>query len=214
MSMRLTFQCGSGKKRLFKSEKEAYHTFAENFESAREKKMEKEANRICRKGVDAEVEGKKNMKTLITLKNKRCEETSLVMAPTSSGPLLCNFALDEPCKGTHILVEALEREDVTDLFAYRGGASMEIHLALTCSPSITNHLLRHEQTPSSTQSPLSPSPTRSLVETPIVEVTRSITKHNCQVLNVDDNPRIIKEAFFLATNGRPGPVLVNILKDI
>ncbi|WOL10747.1 acetolactate synthase [Canna indica] len=48
-------------------------------------------------------------------------------------------------KGANILVEALEREGVTDLFAYPGGASDEIHQALTRFPSIINHLLRHEQ---------------------------------------------------------------------
>ncbi|KAG0500672.1 hypothetical protein HPP92_000744 [Vanilla planifolia] len=55
------------------------------------------------------------------------------------------FAADEPHKGADILVEALERESVTDVFAYAGGASMEIHQALTRSLSITNHLFRHEQ---------------------------------------------------------------------
>ncbi|KAE8702949.1 Acetolactate synthase 1 [Hibiscus syriacus] len=49
---------------------------------------------------------------------------------------------------------------------------------------------------------------------PIVEVTRTITKHNYLVLDVDDIPRIITEAFFLATSDRPGPVLIDITKDI
>jgi acetolactate synthase-1/2/3 large subunit len=56
--------------------------------------------------------------------------------------------------------------------------------------------------------------TDAFQETPIVEVTRSITKHNYLVLDVDDIPRIIKEAFFLASSGRPGPVLIDIPKDI
>lgn len=47
-----------------------------------------------------------------------------------------------------------------------------------------------------------------------VQVTRSITKHNYLVMNVDDIPRVIREAFFLASSGRPGPVLVDIPKDI
>lgn len=41
-------------------------------------------------------------------------------------------------------------------------------------------------------------------ETPIVEVTRQITKHNFLVMNVDDIPRVMKEAFYLARTGRPG----------
>lgn len=56
--------------------------------------------------------------------------------------------------------------------------------------------------------------TDAFQETPIVEVTRSITKHNYLVLDVEDIPRIVREAFFLATSGRPGPVLIDIPKDI
>jgi acetolactate synthase-1/2/3 large subunit len=52
---------------------------------------------------------------------------------------------DEPRKGSDILVQALEREGVDTLFAYPGGASMEIHQALTRSPTIKNYLCRHEQ---------------------------------------------------------------------
>ena len=42
-------------------------------------------------------------------------------------------------------MQALEREGVDTLFAYPGGASMEIHQALTRSPNIKNYLCRHEQ---------------------------------------------------------------------
>ncbi|XAR50331.1 Acetolactate synthase [Bertholletia excelsa] len=56
--------------------------------------------------------------------------------------------------------------------------------------------------------------TDAFQETPIVEVTRSITKHNYLVLDVEDIPRIVREAFFLASSGRPGPVLIDIPKDI
>lgn len=51
----------------------------------------------------------------------------------------------EPRKGADILVQALEREGVGRVFAYPGGASMEIHQALTRSPTIRNILCRHEQ---------------------------------------------------------------------
>lgn len=56
--------------------------------------------------------------------------------------------------------------------------------------------------------------TDAFQETPIVEVTRSITKHNYLVLDVEDLPRIVKEAFYLASSGRPGPVLIDVPKDI
>jgi acetolactate synthase-1/2/3 large subunit len=45
-------------------------------------------------------------------------------------------------------------------------------------------------------------------------ITQSITKHNFLVTEARDIPRIIKEAFHIATTGRPGPVLVDIPKDI
>ena len=45
-------------------------------------------------------------------------------------------------------------------------------------------------------------------------ITRPCTKHNWLVKNINDLPRIIHEAFEVATTGRPGPVLVDIPKDI
>ncbi|KAM3243409.1 hypothetical protein ACQJBY_055380 [Aegilops geniculata] len=182
-------------------------------------------------------------------------------AATSAAPpatALRPWGPSEPRKGADILVEALERCGIVDVFAYPGGASMEIHQALTRSPVITNHLFRHEQGeafaasgyarasgrvgvcvatsgPGATnlvsaladalldsipmvaitgQVPRRMIGTDAFQETPIVEVTRSITKHNYLVLDVEDIPRVIQEAFFLASSGRPGPVLVDIPKDI
>ena len=51
-------------------------------------------------------------------------------------------------------------------------------------------------------------------ETPIVEVCRGITKHHYLVTDVTDLPRVMKEAFHIATTGRPGPVLVDMPKDV
>jgi acetolactate synthase-1/2/3 large subunit len=51
-------------------------------------------------------------------------------------------------------------------------------------------------------------------ETPVVEVCRGITKHHYLVTDVNDLPRVMKEAFHVATTGRPGPVLVDMPKDI
>uniref|UniRef100_A0A2N9IES5 Acetolactate synthase n=1 Tax=Fagus sylvatica TaxID=28930 RepID=A0A2N9IES5_FAGSY len=176
----------------------------------------------------------------------------------SQQSFISRYAPDEPRKGADVLVEALEREGVTDVFAYPGGASMEIHQALTRSTTIRNVLPRHEQGgvfaaegyarssglpgvciatsgPGATnlvsgladalldsipivaitgQVPRRMIGTDAFQETPIVEVTRSITKHNYLVLDVEDIPRIVHEAFYLATSGRPGPVLIDIPKDI
>ena len=51
-------------------------------------------------------------------------------------------------------------------------------------------------------------------ETPVVEVCRGITKHHCLVTDVEDLPRVMNEAFHIATTGRPGPVLVDMPKDV
>ena len=51
-------------------------------------------------------------------------------------------------------------------------------------------------------------------ETPIVEICRAVTKHHYLVLRTEDLPRVIKEAFHIATSGRPGPVLVDVPKDV
>ena len=56
--------------------------------------------------------------------------------------------------------------------------------------------------------------TDAFQEADVVGITTPITKHNYQVKNVEDLPKIIKEAFHIATTGRPGPVLVDIPKDL
>ncbi|XP_022754120.1 acetolactate synthase 2, chloroplastic-like [Durio zibethinus] len=190
--------------------------------------------------------------------NTRSAAATVTPTTAPSHDFISRYAPDEPRKGADILVEALEREGVKDVFAYPGGASMEIHQALTRSKIIRNVLPRHEQGgifaaegyarssglpgvciatsgPGATnlvsgladamldsiplvaitgQVPRRMIGTDAFQETPIVEVTRSITKHNYLVLDVDDIPRIVSEAFFLATSGRPGPVLIDVPKDI
>jgi acetolactate synthase I/II/III large subunit len=51
-------------------------------------------------------------------------------------------------------------------------------------------------------------------EVDIVGITRPCTKHNYLVKNVEDLARIIREAFYLARSGRPGPVLIDLPKDM
>ena len=147
---------------------------------------------------------------------------------------------------------------MSTVFAYPGGASLEIHQALTRSNSIRNILCRHEQGevfaaegyamatgevavciatsgPGATnlvtgladalldsvpmvaitgQVPRPMIGTDAFQETPIIEITRQITKHNYLVTDVKDIPRVMAEAFVLARSGRPGPVLVDIPKDV
>jgi len=56
--------------------------------------------------------------------------------------------------------------------------------------------------------------TDAFQEADIVGITMPITKHNFLVQHADDIPRTIAEAFHLASTGRPGPVLVDLPKDI
>src|SRR5512141_2035321 len=51
-------------------------------------------------------------------------------------------------------------------------------------------------------------------EADIVGITRPCTKHNYLVKDVKDLARIIREAFYIASTGRPGPVLVDMPKDV
>ncbi|MFN5771043.1 MAG: biosynthetic-type acetolactate synthase large subunit [Pirellulaceae bacterium] len=64
------------------------------------------------------------------------------------------------------------------------------------------------------QVPTSVIGTDAFQETPIVEICRSITKHHYLVTRVEDLPRVMKEAFQIATTGRPGPVLIDLPKDV
>ncbi|MBO1020735.1 acetolactate synthase 3 large subunit [Methylobacterium sp. SD274] len=56
--------------------------------------------------------------------------------------------------------------------------------------------------------------TDAFQECDTVGITRHCTKHNYLVKSIDDLPRILHEAFFVASNGRPGPVVVDLPKDI
>jgi acetolactate synthase-1/2/3 large subunit len=159
--------------------------------------------------------------------------------------------------GRDILVEALEREGVEVIFAYPGGASMEIHQSLTRS-KIRTILPRHEQGGSfaaegygratgragvcmGTSGPGATNLVTAIAdaymdscpliaitgqvnqamigrgafqETDIIGVTLPIVKHSYLVTDVNDIPRIVKEAFYIAQTGRPGPVVIDVPKNI
>ncbi len=178
--------------------------------------------------------------------------TSATQAPSSKGEL------GPTMSGADILVQALEREGVTTIFAYPGGASMAMHQALTRSKSIRTILPRHEQggvfaaqgyaralgkagVVMATSGPgamnlvtgiadafLDSTPLVAITgqvpqhmigkgafqETDVFGVTAQIVKHNYLVTDIRDLPRIVKEAFYIAQTGRPGPVLIDIPKNI
>ncbi|QVY60578.1 acetolactate synthase large subunit [Cytobacillus gottheilii] len=56
--------------------------------------------------------------------------------------------------------------------------------------------------------------TDAFQEADVLGITTPITKYNYQVRKAEDIPKIVKEAFYIASSGRPGPVLIDIPKDI
>lgn len=56
--------------------------------------------------------------------------------------------------------------------------------------------------------------TDAFQEADMVGITMPITKHNFQIRDVQDIPTIMKQAFHIATTGRPGPVLIDLPKDV
>src|SRR5215470_8489233 len=160
--------------------------------------------------------------------------------------------------GSEILVACLEREGVDTIFAYPGGASMEIHQALTRSKKIRTVLPRHEQGgafaaegyaratgragvcmatsgPGATnlvtgiadaymdsvpvvaitgQVPQAMIGKGAFQETDIFGMTLPVVKHSYLITDINEIPRIIKEAFHIAQTGRPGPVLIDMPKNV
>jgi acetolactate synthase-1/2/3 large subunit len=163
----------------------------------------------------------------------------------------------EAVSGARLVVQALEREGVTHVFGYPGGAIMPVYDALTGS-SLQHILVRHEQAaalaadaygrvtgrpgvciatsgPGATNlvtgianafldsvpmvaitgqvaSPLMG--TDAFQEVDIFGITLPIVKHSFLIRRTADIPRVFAEAFRIATSGRPGPVLIDLPKDV
>ena len=158
--------------------------------------------------------------------------------------------------GAQILWECLEREGVTHVFGYPGGAILPAYDALKHS-KIHHVLVRHEQGAAhmadgyarasgqvgvavATSGPgatnlvtgiatamLDSSPivcitgqvgskligSDAFQEVDITGITLPVTKHNYLVTHAGELARTLREAFYVARSGRPGPVLVDITKD-
>ena len=161
-------------------------------------------------------------------------------------------------KGADAVVECLIREGVDVVFAYPGGASLELHQSFAACDKIRVILPRHEQGGAfaaggyaratgkvgvcmATSGPGATNLVSAIAdaymdsvpmvaitgqvfskyigksafqETDFFGMTLPVVKHSYLVLNVQDLPRIFKEAFQLARSGRPGPVVIDIPKDI
>ncbi len=164
---------------------------------------------------------------------------------------------DKMMKGNQIVIKCLERAGVETVFAYPGGASMELHQALTES-RIRVILPRHEQGgafaaagyaratgktgvcmatsgPGATnlitgiadaymdsipmvcitgQVPSTLIGRNAFQEIDIIGMTRPVVKHSYLVLDAADLPNIIAEAFYIANSGRPGPVVIDVPKNV
>ncbi|MDO7252480.1 acetolactate synthase large subunit [Helicobacter cappadocius] len=102
-------------------------------------------------------------------------------------------------------------------------ASAEVGVAIiTSGPGFTNAVtgIATAYTDSiplvviSGQVPISQIGTDAFQEIDAVGISRPCTKHNFLVKSINELPRILKEAFYIAKSGRPGPVLVDLPKDI
>jgi acetolactate synthase I/II/III large subunit len=159
--------------------------------------------------------------------------------------------------GAQMIIEALKKEGVEQIFGYPGGAVLNLYDKLY-DADIHHVLSRHEQgavhaadgyaratgRPGVVFATSGPGATNLVtgianaymdsvpmvlftgqVATPLIGtdafqeadifgITLPVTKHNYLVTDVDELPRIIREAFYLATSGRSGPVLIDVPKDI
>src|SRR5947209_17384834 len=178
-------------------------------------------------------------------------------AETKTAPAEKRGELGPTMSGSEVLVACLEREGVDTIFAYPGGASMEIHQALTRS-KIRTVLPRHEQGGSfaadgyaratgragvcmATSGPgatnlvtaiadayMDSVPVIALTgqvpqhmigkggfqETDIFGMTLPVVKHSYLVTDINEIARVVKEAFYIAQTGRPGPVVIDFPKNI
>ncbi len=178
---------------------------------------------------------------------------------TKTEDILPATETSRPMIGADLVVEALIREGVDNVFAYPGGASMEMHQSLVKRrDKIRTILPRFEQGggfmaagysratgkagvcmatsgPGATnlvtciadcymdsvpliaitgQVPQHLIGKSAFQETDVYGMTLSAVKHSYLVLDPMDIPKVVKEAFFIATSGRPGPVLIDIPKDV
>jgi acetolactate synthase-1/2/3 large subunit len=160
-------------------------------------------------------------------------------------------------KGAQIAIKCLERANVKIVFAYPGGAALELHQALQDS-KIRVILPRHEQGGAFAAAGMAratgqtgvcmatsgPGATNLITgiadaymdsiplvaitgqvsskligknafqEIDIIGVTRPIVKHSYLVLDAGEIPKVFAEAFYLANSGRPGPVLIDLPKNV
>ena len=179
---------------------------------------------------------------------------AVTSAKTAPAPVVASATM----RGCDVVVKSLERLGVDTVFAYPGGASMELHQALTRTDKIRTILPRHEQgrgfmahgyaratgKPGVCMATSGPGATNLVTciadaymdsiplvcitgqvfqnligkaafqETDFYGMTLPIVKHSFLVLDYNELPLLIYKAFKIATSGRPGPVVIDIPKDV
>ncbi|CAM9020592.1 unnamed protein product [Wickerhamomyces anomalus] len=136
--------------------------------------------------------------------------------------------------GGQIFHEMMIRHKVDTVFGYPGGAILPVYDAIYNSSKFNFVLPRHEQGAGhmaegyarasgkpgvvlvvfTGQVATAAIGTDAFQEADVVGISRSCTKWNVMVKDVAELPRRINEAFEIATSGRPGPVLVDLPKDV
>ena len=143
--------------------------------------------------------------------------------------------------GSEMIIHALKNEGVKVVFGYPGGAALNIYDEIYKQNFFEHILTRHEQAAIhaadgyarasgevgvaivtsgpglviiSGQVPTTLIGTDAFQEIDAVGISRPCTKHNFLVKNIEELPRILKEAFYIARSGRPGPVHIDLPKDI
>ncbi len=149
----------------------------------------------------------------------------------------------EKVNGAKALIKCLEKEGVDTLFGYPGGQIIPFYneqaaahaadgyaratgktgvCVSTSGPGATNLVTGiatayMDSVPIvalTGQVPTSLIGNDAFQEADITGITQPITKHNYLVQKAEDIPRIVKEAFHIASTGRPGPVLIDLPKDV
>ena len=144
--------------------------------------------------------------------------------------------------GADIIVRCLAEEGVEHVFGYPGGSVLYIYDAIYKQDKFKHILVRHEQAavhaadayarssdrvgvclvtsgPGVTNAVSGQVPTHAIGEDAFQEcdtvgITRPCVKHNFLVRDIKDLADTMRKAFYIARSGRPGPVLVDIPKDI
>ena len=145
--------------------------------------------------------------------------------------------------GAQLLCEGIIHHGGTKIFGIPGGAILPLYGTLSQYPELEHILVRHEQGASHAADGFSrasgkpgicfatsgPGATNlitgmavsrpgigkdSFQEIDITGASLPVTKHNYLVMNASEIPQVVKEAFHIATTGRPGPVLIDIPRDV